>query len=68
MATVNKPLADQIKAADGYYSDDPRVTSIIEYDNAWGGVGYGLNYEGRENRYYPSEFVRNPRVYWEAGE
>lgn len=66
MSTVSKSLADKIKANDGYFSDDPRVTSIIEYDNAWDGVGYGLNYEGKANRYTTSEFVRNPRVYWQA--
>lgn len=66
MATVDKELADKLKAGNGYYMDDPRVASIIEYDNAWGGVGYGLNYEGRGNRYTESDFVRNPRVYWQA--
>lgn len=66
MATVSKDLADKLVAGNGYYADDPRVTSIIEYDNAFGGIGYGLNYQGRENRYYPSEYVRNPRIYWEA--
>ena len=66
MSTVSKDLADKLVAGDGYYADDPRVASIIEYDNAFGGVGYGLNYEGQGNRYTPSEFVRNPRAYWEA--
>ena len=66
MATVDKKLADQIKDANGYYSDDPRVQRIVEYDNAWGGVGYGLEYPGYSGKYSPSEFVRNPRVYWQA--
>ncbi|WP_263283617.1 hypothetical protein [Achromobacter xylosoxidans] len=37
---------------------------ITEYDNAYGGVGYGLTFEGERNRYAPTEFVRNPRNYW----
>lgn len=68
MPTVGKTLADVIRAGNGYYSDDPRVTSIIEYDNAWGGIGYGLNYSGQPDRYTSSDFVRNPRVYWEASD
>lgn len=68
MPTVGKTIADVIRVGNGYYADDPRVTSIIEYDNAWGGVSYGLNYRGRENRYTESDFVRNPRVYWEASD
>lgn len=66
MPTVDKKLADQLKDQDGYYSDDPRVVLITEYDNAFGGVGYGLTYQGQPNRYTESEFVRNPRVYWKA--
>ena len=66
MATVDKKLADTIKDGNGYYYDDPRCMRIIEYDNAWGGVGYGLEYTRDIGRYSASEFVRNPRVYWEA--
>lgn len=67
MPTVGKQIADQLKAGNGYYADDPRIYSIIEYDNAFGGVGYGINY-GPNNAYTPSEFVRNPRVYWERND
>lgn len=68
MATVGKDLADRLKEADGYYSDDIRCVEITEYDNAFGGVGYGLTYKGRRNAYTPSEFVRNPRCYWRASD
>lgn len=66
MATVSKDLADKLKAQGGYYVDDPRVVRIVEYDNAWGGVGYGLEYMGQLGRYAASEYVGNPRVYWQA--
>lgn len=66
MATVSKHRADKLIALDGYYADNPRVLRIVEYDNAWGGVGYGLEYAYNLGRYSPSEFVRNPRIYWEA--
>ena len=67
MATVDKRFADEIKALDGWYpGDHVRIVRIVEYDNAWGGVGYGLEYEGQLGRYAESPYVRNPRVYWEA--
>ena len=66
MPTVNKDIADAIKANNGRYADDPRVYRIVEYDNAFGGVSYGLEYRVTENRYCESEYVRNPRVYWQA--
>lgn len=67
MATVSKELAQKIAANGGYYSDDPRVLRIVEYENAFnGGKSYGLEYEGEVGRYSPSQYVNNPRVYWEA--
>lgn len=67
MATVDKKIADEIVEGNGYYSNDPRVHMIIEYDNAWGGQGYGLVYDIRQSIHYaPSEYVHNPRVYWQA--
>lgn len=66
MATVDKRIADTIRDGNGYYKDDSRVWRIVEYDNAFGGVGYGLEYAGQLGRYAESPFVRNPRVYWEA--
>lgn len=68
MGTVSKPIADKIKANDGYYADDPRVVRIVEYDNQWGGVGYGIEYEHNVGTYAASPYVRNPRVYFEAGD
>lgn len=68
MATVDKELADRLVALNGQFMDDPRVARIVEYDNAWGGVGYGMEYEWEVGRYSESEFVRNPRVYWERKE
>lgn len=72
MSTVDKSFADNLAAHAGYYNgdsdnsmgDNPRVVEIIEYDNAYGGVGYGLVFEGKHNRYTESEFVRSPRSYW----
>lgn len=66
MATIGKELADKIKDASGYYSDDPRVMRIVEYTNSWGNLSYGIEYGHEIGRYAESEFVRNPRVYWEA--
>ena len=72
MATVDKEFAENLVRHNGYYNgdddntlgDNPRVVEITEYDNAYGGVGYGLTFEGRPNAYTPSEFVRNPRQFW----
>lgn len=66
MATVEKSTADSLKASDGYYSDDPRVMRIIEYTNMAGNLAYGIEYGHEIGRYSESEFIRNPRVYWEA--
>jgi hypothetical protein len=68
MATVGKELADKVKDNNGYYSDDPRVMRIVEYDNVQGGVAYGIEYGHEIGRYAESEFVRKPRVYWQAEE
>lgn len=63
MATVDKSIADRIIAGE-FPEDDAR--KIIEYDNAWGGIGYGVIFgEEDPDRYRETEFVRNPRVYWE---
>jgi hypothetical protein len=66
MGTVNKELADKIAANHGFYDDDPRVMRIIEYDNVFGGVSYGLEYKWERGRYRVSYFVSNPRLYWSA--
>lgn len=74
MSTVDKFLADNIVKHGGWHNgdsdnsmgDNPRVVLIVEYDNAWGGVGYGLVFDGKANRYAPTEYVQNPREYWKA--
>ncbi len=66
MPTVTKALADQIVSRNGYYADDQRVLRIVEYDNAFGGVGYGIEYKQDLGKYSPSGYVNNPRVYWQA--
>jgi hypothetical protein len=66
MATVDKTTADALKASDGYYSDDPRVMRIVEYTNMAGVLAYGIEYGHQIGKYEESEFVRSPRVYWEA--
>jgi hypothetical protein len=64
MATVSKATADSLIANDGMYEDDPRVVEITVYDNAYGGVGYGLTYQGRPNGYLSSPACFNPKIYW----
>ena len=66
MATISKKIADQIVAANGYYSDDPRVMRIVEYTNAWGSLAYGIEYPHQVGIYTPSKYVINPRDYWVA--
>jgi len=72
MSTVDKDFAENLKANQGYYNgdsdnslgDNPRVVEITEYDNAYGGVCYGLTFEGQPNVYSETDFVRNPRPFW----
>ncbi len=72
MSTVNKEFAENIKRHSGFYNgdddqsmgDNPRCIEITEYDNKFGGVGYGLTFEGRTNAYQPSDFISNPRQFW----
>lgn len=74
MSTVDKEVADRLIAGGGWIDgdsdnsmgDNPRCVLIVEYDNAWGGKGYGLVFEGSHNRYGESDFVRSPRTYWAA--
>jgi len=68
MATVNEAIAKQIIAANGYYSDDPRVMQVVKYNNAFGGESWAILYEQDVaiNRYAPSEYVRNPEIIWSA--
>jgi hypothetical protein len=64
MSTVDKSIADRIVAGE-FPEDDARA--IWEYDNAFGGVGYGVIFGKNDpNKYRASEFVQNPRLYWSA--
>ncbi len=72
MATVDREFAENLARNQGYYNgdddntmgDNPRVVEITEYDNAYGGIGYGLTSEGKPNMYTETEWVRNPRQFW----
>jgi len=66
MATVSKQTADEMVACNGQYKDDPPVMRIVEYTNAWGSTAYGMEYGWEVGKYSPSEYIINPRVYWEA--
>ena len=66
MATIDKHLADHLIARDGCYPGDPRAARIIEYINAAGVKAYAVEYECERGRYSPSEYVRSPRVLWDA--
>lgn len=67
MVTVSKYLADKLVAQNGHYSDDPRVIRIVEYTNIFNGAqAYGIEYQGQLGRYSASEYVRNPKIYWQA--
>jgi len=62
MATVDKDIADRIVAGE-FAEDDAR--KIVEYDNAFGGVGYGVIFgDDDPDMYRETAFVRNPRLYW----
>lgn len=74
MSTVDRAFANRIKAGNGWLDGDstnilgenPRCVEITQYTTAWGGEAFGLTFEGQRNKYTPSDFVRNPRVYWRA--
>jgi hypothetical protein len=71
MTTVDKSFADKMVACGGVmYPDDPfepHVNRIVEYTNAWGQKAYGMTFNGQDPDKYmrPSEYVQEPRVYWE---
>ena len=66
MGTVSKSIADRVIAGE-FAAEDGWPVRIVEYDNQWGGVSYGIEHrECDRGRYAESAFVRNPRVYWEA--
>jgi hypothetical protein len=64
MATVSKEIADRIIAGE-FAAEDGWPQRIVEYDNAFGGVSYGVEqYPNEIGRYSESSYVHNPRVYW----
>lgn len=69
MTTVSKKLADKMIALNGVYPGDehlPPCIRIVEYKNCFNGdLAYGLEYEGHEGKYVASQYVINPRTYWE---
>jgi len=70
MATIdNKKMIDELIAKDGYYEDDPRVSKIVQYTNAYGNITWGVTWSNQlgQNKYLvESEFIRNPQLIWEA--
>lgn len=65
MSTVDKATADRIIA--GAYPED-KASRIVEYTNAWGGLAYGVTFGRQPLDTYleETEYVINPRIYWEA--
>lgn len=65
MSTVDKAVADRIVA--GEFTED-NATRIVEYDNAFGGISYGVTFGDEPKGKYlePTPFVQNPRIYWDA--
>jgi hypothetical protein len=63
MATVDKEIADRIIAGE-FAEEDGWPARIVKYINAWGGESYGVEMRHEVGRYSPSEYVRNPTVYW----
>jgi hypothetical protein len=68
MATVNKKIADEIIANDGYYEGDPRVVKVVKYQNQFNGEdAYGIIYSHEDPmRYHNSPACINPETVWEA--
>ena len=68
MPTVTREIAERIISNDGFYEDDPRVVKVVEYTNAWGGLAYGLVYEGNKDVYTASAWIINPKTIFEVKE
>jgi len=76
MSTINsRDMVDNIIKHNGFYNgddtiapDNPRCVKIVQYDNAWGGIGYGIVFET-----YPDKtmydrvtlYIKNPKTIWE---
>ena len=61
MGTVDYDFARRI-SENGEFTDE--VSIIVEYTNAWGVKAYGLVMYGEGNRYQPSEYVNDPKIWW----
>ena len=72
MATFNdKRVIDTLITNGGYYEGDPRVVRIVEYENAFGQMCWGVVYITEPVstwlRYdWPTNYIRNPQVIWTA--
>jgi len=67
MATIDKELAFEIIAANGYFLDDPRVVRVVKYQNQFGGESYAVIYTGEDrDRYHKSPACRDVVIVWEA--
>ena len=70
MSTINsKKIVDDFIKSNGFFEDDPQVHMIVEYENAYGGVCWGITWineplERRQRYLDQTEFIRNPRVIW----
>lgn len=72
MATINdRKFVDKIIAGNGRVDleeapDNPWCIKIVEYTNAWGGLSYGLIFQGDDlEKYSANNYIRNPKTIWE---
>lgn len=68
-ATVGRDLAALIKFNRGVhpgFEHEGKIEMIVEFESLYGGLAYGLVYEGEQNIFEKSEIVGNPRIYWES--
>lgn len=75
MATVDKSFADRLIAGHGWIDefdhdapDNPPAVRITEYTDVGGKKAYGVVFDGHgdlDKYQYASEFIQNPRIYWE---
>src|SRR4051812_21087510 len=72
--TCDKKFADELVAGKGYHPncgdpapDNPRATRVVEYTNIGGKLAYGVTFEHEPQEKYmnESEYIRNPKIYWE---
>ena len=72
MSTIgDKPFINELIAGDGYYEGDPRVAQIVEYENAWGNITWGVtwcNESAKSQKRYeiPTEYIHDPKVIWKC--